>query len=77
MKQKLSLIPSDIRVCNDTLTVMQIGLHLVTRKIKAAKEILISTNVKQGFQPNFGIEFHDFSLIFPEIFLFFQGTSTE
>ncbi len=33
--------------------------------------------IEQGFQPNFGNAFHDFSLIFPEIFPFFQGTSTE
>ncbi len=31
----------------------------------------------QGLQPNFRIEFHDFPLIFQEIFPFFQGTSTE
>ncbi len=37
----------------------------------------IFNNKLQGFQPNFGIEFHDFSMIIPEIFPFFQGTSTE
>ena len=38
---------------------------------------LWAVNGLQGFQPNSGIEFHDFSMIFPEIFPFFQDTSTE
>ncbi len=32
---------------------------------------------QQGFQPNSGIKFHDFSMTFPEIFPFSQDTSTE
>ncbi len=42
-----------------------------------SEEKKMQLDVVQGFQPNFGIEFHDFSMILPEIFPFFQGTSNE